>query len=526
VSVIGPVRRDQAAVGQIRWLEIAVGSITIAVGLLAVVGPLATLAAAIAAGVVFAMAWRADVATIVFAFLFYANVLVVAARFHGVPTPLASTVVLLLLLPMIRSIVIQRSPIVVTPTLGLMFVFLTSMLLSTAASPAPGISLPVIGAFCLEGILLYFLVSNVANDVSRVRSITLVLVIAGVSMAALSVFQELTHSYDNNFFGFAQVSDGGFAVGDGTDVVLRQRLAGPIGEKNRYAQVLLMVVPLAYFAGSVAKRRLHRIFWYASAGIIAAGVFLTFSRGAAVAAFAVLLLMVFHRVISISRLVIILLTASVLMAVVAPDFVLRIASLGTVADATDTSANVDGAIRGRTTEALAAINVFVDHPIVGVGPNRFFREFSQIEANKLGLRHLDTNRRSHNLYLELAADQGLVGLGAFGLIMVATLTQLASARRRWLDRDPERAAMAAGMMFALYSYFTTAFFLQLSYQRYLWAMVALANGLIWSLRETDTVSPLAKYTGAKYTGAKYTGSRTLRSDATTPSEIATSIPTD
>lgn len=509
MTEVGPIRRHPTSVGQIRWLEIAIGSVTIAVGLLVLVGPFATLAAALAVGAVFAIAWRADVATIVFAFLFYANVLVVAARFHGVPASLASTAVLLLLLPMIRSIVIQRSPIVVTPALGLMFVFLSSMMVSTAASPAPGLSLPVIGAFFLEGIVLYFLVSNVANDFSRVQSIILVLVIAGVSMAALSVFQELTHSYDNNFFGFAQVSEGGFDVGEGADVEVRERLAGPIGEKNRYAQVLLMVVPLAYFAGSVAKQRLHRMLWYVGAGVIAAGVFLTFSRGAAVAAFAVLLLMVFHRVISISRLVVIVLTGGILMAAVAPDFVLRIASLGTVTSATDNEADVDGAIRGRTTEALAAINVFVEHPVVGVGPNRFFLEFSQIEANKLGLRRLDTARRSHNLYLELAADQGLVGLGSFGLIMGVTLTQLASARRRWLDRDPDRAAMAAGMMFALYSYVITAFFLQLSYQRYLWVMVALANGLIWSLRPADAVSPLSRYNR----------SHTLRSAVTTPSGI-------
>ncbi len=131
------------------------------------------------------------------------------------------------------------------------------------------------------------------------------------------------------------------------------------------------------------------------------------------------------------------------MTAVAPDYVLRIASLGTVTGATDSEADVDGAIRGRTTEALAAINVFVDHPVVGVGPNRFFREFSQIEANKLGLKRLDTNRRAHNLYLELAADQGVLGLGAFGLIMGTTIVQLLAARRRWIDVDPDRAELAA-----------------------------------------------------------------------------------
>jgi O-antigen ligase len=474
-----------ASVVRMRGVELLVTAITVSVALLIVVGPLVTLVVAVVAGAILAIAWRADIATILFAFLFYANVLVVASRFHGVPTTIASTGTLLLLVPIVRSIVVDRSAVVVTPTLALMFVFLISMMVSTAASPSPGLSLPVIGSFLLEGIVLYVLVSNVANDVDRVHRIVQVLVIAGLCMAALSVYQELTRSYDNDFAGFAQVSEGGFDVGEGDDAVLRQRLAGPIGEQNRYAQVLLMVVPLAYFAGRASPNRKRRMLWNVAAMIIGAGVFLTFSRGAAVAAFAVLVLMVFHRVISMGRLLAIVLVGGLVMMATAPDFALRIASLGTVTDATDSEADVDGAIRGRTTEALAAINVFVDHPVVGVGPDRFFREFSQIEANKLGLKRLDTNRRSHNLYLELAADQGVVGLASFGAIMGVTLAQLAAARRRWLDRDPQREALAAGLMFALYSYLITAFFLQLSYQRYLWAMVALANGVIWCLRPPD-----------------------------------------
>lgn len=467
----------------IRWAEMLALSVVATLTLIATVGPLPALVVVIGVATGVAMMWRADVATIVFAFLFYANVLVVASRFHGVPTVIASLAGLLLLLPLVRSIVIERAPIVITPALGFMLLFLVSMLVSTLASPLPGLSLPKVGAFVLEGLLLYILVSNVANDADRIRRIVLVLVIAAVCMASLSVFQELTQSYDNNYAGFAQVSEGGFDVGEGDDAVLRQRLSGPIGEQNRYAQVLLMVVPLAYFAGTAATDRTRKILFNLAAAVITAGVFLTFSRGAAVATFVVLLMMVFHRVISIGRLAAIMVAGALLMSVVAPDYVLRIASLGTVADATNTEADVDGAIRGRTTEALAAINVFVEHPVVGVGPDRFFLEFSQIEANKLGLRHLDSNRRSHNLYLELAADQGVLGLTAFGMIMTVTVVQLAAARRRWADRDRDRAALAGGFMFAMYSYLITAFFLQLSYQRYLWAMVALANGVIWCLRE-------------------------------------------
>ncbi len=67
------------------------------------------------------------------------------------------------------------------------------------------------------------------------------------------------------------------------------------------------------------------------------------------------------------------------------------------------------------------------------------------------------------------------------------------------DRPPplarsrsEPGGAGGGLMFALYSYLITAFFLQLSYQRYLWAMVALANGVIWCLRDPEGGSPMPR----------------------------------
>ena len=482
----GPIR---AVSGRVFVQALAVGLLTLA--LIAVGGPLMALAALVVVGAGLAVAWRADIATVLFAFLFYANVLVVASRFHGVPSALASTAVLILLFPLVRSIVIERQRVVITATTGLMFVFLIAMMLSAITSTATRATLGPIGNYALEGIVLYLIISNVANTPERVASIIRVLVFAAFAMALLSVFQELSGTHDNNYLGFAQVSDGGFEFEENSEE-LRTRLAGPIGEQNRYAQVLLMVVPLAYFMGRPLEKSRARFLWSMAALVISAGVLLTFSRGAAVAAFVLLVGMMLHRYISVGRVIAILAVMGAVMVTIAPEYTLRLTSLAGVTSATEVDSDADGAIKGRTTEALAAWNVFTAHPITGVGPDRFFREFSRIEANKLGLKHLDTNRRSHNLYLEIAADLGLVGLLSFIAIMATTLLQLMAAQHRWRDRDPAKAALAAGLMFALYSYVITAVFLQLSYQRYLWAMVALANGAIWSLREQPvTITPIS-----------------------------------
>jgi hypothetical protein len=46
--------------------------------------------------------------------------------------------------------------------------------------------------------------------------------------------------------------------------------------------------------------------------------------------------------------------------------------------------------------------------------------------------------------------------------------------------------LASSFIFALVAYLTTAAFLHLSYQRYFWVLLGLANAVVWSLgREAE-----------------------------------------
>ena len=58
----------------------------------------------------------------------------------------------------------------------------------------------------------------------------------------------VTQTFDNNYGGFAQVqSDFATGVEDLQGEIEQPRLAGSIGEKNRYGQIMLMLVPLGLF---------------------------------------------------------------------------------------------------------------------------------------------------------------------------------------------------------------------------------------------------------------------------------------
>jgi putative inorganic carbon (HCO3(-)) transporter len=425
-------------------------------------------------------------ALVVFAAGFYLNLPVLAAHDLHVTSAVSSAFALLLLIPFANQVIVRRQPLVITPALPLMVGYLVVLVLSAslAARGRPATVGPIV-TFLTEGLLLYVLIANVVRTPAQLRAVLWAVIGAGALMGALSLWQELTHAYHHTLGGLAQVDATGFNTGsDLTGKEIHPRLAGPIGEKNRYAEVLLVLVPLAVSRAQVERRRGLRLLAAGCAVLIACGVLLTFSRGAAVAAAVLLVAMAALRMISARQLLAVTAGLVALVLIVAPDYVRRIQSLDTANSALSDTSSADGAIKGRATENLAALHVFRDHPALGVGPGQFFHSYSATYANALDLRFLKQNRRAHNLYLEIAADTGVAGLALFLAIVGVTMVQLRRLGAVWRDRRPELAALANSLLAALVAYLAMGAFLQLAYQRYFWFLLALASSAAWMLAPT------------------------------------------
>ena len=165
---------------------------------------------------------------------------------------------------------------------------------------------------------------------------------------------------------------------------------------------------------------------------------------------------------------------------IAPNVFQRIGSLAGVGSlATGRGPAPDGVISNRLVENLLAAHVFLDHPALGVGPGQFVSYTLQY-TNRLSLVRIH-RRRAHNMYLEIAAETGVLGLLVFLSILVAALEPLWRASRR-LGRHPDLASLAAALFLSLFANLTSSVFLSLSYQRYFWLLVALCTAtsrVVW-----------------------------------------------
>lgn len=423
------------------------------------------------------LAWPAA-STLLVAFALYSNAPVIAVEFHGVPFIVGASLPLLLAIPLTKYILIDRQPIVIEPVLPLVVLLLVVQLISSLFADDLERSFGEVIAMLLEGLLLFFLMTNVIRSMKTLRQVVWVLLICGSMLGGLSLVQRVTKTYGNDYAGFAQIEEhAAFTSESGRT----QRQGGPIGHKNRYAQIMLMVLPLGLACAWGERSKWLRMAAWGAVGLTMVGVAVTFSRGAGIAFFLMIGVMVSLRLISVAQCGSVLL-ATALLVLAVPQLTDRMMSLMPVANALEDGgagiAEADGSIRSRAAEVLAAGLMFAEHPLIGVGPGMYSTHFPEY-ARRVGtaipsVKVKEEPRRPHILYLGLAAELGISGLGLFLLIVGALMWNL---RNVWLQlraTEPLLAQLAMGLFLSVVAYLATGLFLHLAFIRYLWLILALA----------------------------------------------------
>ena len=411
---------------------------------------------------------RPSAGVVAVAIIIYSNAAVVAVNFHGAPAIVAAAVPMLLLIPALYNVI--RRSLVLTPTMPWLLALLLAHMVSALLSRDIRESTESIIGFGVEGIFLFILVVNSVRHHELLRMTIWALVLTGAAVGALSGFQQLTGTYYTSYLGFAQVGDGAVSTeAAGGEEVTQPRLAGPIGEKNYYAQYLLMLVPLGGYLVVSERRRLLRAAAALAIALALVGISLTFSRGAAVGLAVVILALGLLGYIRLRHLALVAMAIGLLL-VLAPGYVGRVAR---IAEVLTSDEEADAAVAGRVGENTAALLAFFDHPITGVGPGQFRLHYQQY-ARILGADQHTGTRRAHSLYLNTAAELGVVGATAMLGVLASTIRALWRSRRQWLATDPDRARLPTAFLLSLISFLATAAFLDLAYARYFWLMLGLA----------------------------------------------------
>ncbi len=343
-----------------------------------------------------------------------------------------------------REVVIPRSPLLIPLSLFVGWAAITMLW-----APDLSFGLPEVIKW-IEIILVMLL----AIDVAQRRGTRWIL--AGIF--ATTMVQAFIGIYEARIRGVGPL---GFQLSAGV-----YRAYGTFEQPNPFAGFVGTVLPIAititaYYAVRsvycVMKERGSRITLHASrfslyamvTALLAAGLYLSFSRGAwlgAAAAIGAVIVFAPKRLwigltLGIVALVGLLsLSSAGLLPSAISD---RLADAGTLFDIRDVRGvpinDANYALIERQAHWQAAINMLTDHPWTGVGFSNYQAVYEQYRLLNwpMPLGH------AHNIYLNVAAETGLIGLAFYLLLWIIILVQTLRAIRRAQGFD---RAVAVGLM--------------------------------------------------------------------------------
>lgn len=300
---------------------------------------------------------------------------------------------------------------------------------------------------------------------------------AGLFLAVITIGQALLGSTESTVFGFGWWTSE--TIG-GLGAV--SRAAGPFGsDPNAFAQYLTVAFAVSLgFALTMRGRR--RWPWMVAAGASVVAVLLTASRTGLLATGAVTMVALIMR--GLSRRSLVIVAAAAFVVAVGPFGVsTRLSTLSAVPNVAESPANADSGLVGRASEMIAAGKMFADNPMTGVGYgtyNSFYLDYSR----QIGLDDRFEERSAHSLPLEIAAEQGLIGLVPWASFLVLGF----GSTRRLIGR---RTDIAVPLGLAQVGFLASAVFLHDVHPRLLWSLMAMtvAATVIADRSRTTRVRP-------------------------------------
>lgn len=315
------------------------------------------------------------------------------------------------------------------PQNGLFVLFLVWMLFSTLYARDVDASFVDIYIY-FKYLIFYFLIINILSEWSDIKELFWVLVLTGIIMLGFGIYTFITST---NFIG--------------------TRLISFIEDPNSFAIKLTPLVAFCYTLFKIEETKILKLISIIAGLIIIFAIVLTFSRGGLLALLSVLGLIIIEEV-KYKKLV--LFIAGSLTLVLSIIFILKFTQTDSIA--------FDVSIIQRLRILKGGVQMFFDHPILGVGVGNFVNYCSGYSGIIIGLV-------AHNSFLHIAAEMGIIGLVIFTLLFTTTVSNLRSTAKHF--RNSKNVYYIKGIMFSLAGFTVHSMFLSEQYNISFFLIIAL-----------------------------------------------------
>jgi O-antigen ligase len=253
-------------------------------------------------------------------------------------------------------------------------------------------------------------------------------------------------------------------------------VGGTFSNSNDLAAILAVTVPFCLMFLFITRGILSKLFWVCSAAAMVYTINGTFSRSGLISLAVGIVVCLWNFGSKERRRGALILLALIVVSMLAlisssPSFRDRLSTIGgDVSNTTGVAASANSSSLERQQLLRRAIQVMLNHPLLGVGPGNFY----PYSGAQYGDWHV-----SHNTYTQCGAEAGIPALLFFVLMLITAVKHCKRIQRR-PGVTANVKAFAIALRSSLLAYAVAAFFADTAYQFFPYFLVTVA-GALWQL---------------------------------------------
>lgn len=362
------------------------------------------------------------------------------------PTMVCVGIILITAVSFVIKMITNKEKYVITPMSGLIVMFLGIIIFSAVTSFNFEKSIQTLAIYIIFAVP-YFLIINTIKTKNQWYNLIVTFILAGFFVALFGLYQ--------NFFMAATDTSW---IDEEMFEEIGVRVYSTFENPNVLGQFLVLATPLAFAAMWSVKKMSSKILFLVMTSVMGGCLVLTWSRAAwvgIVLAIGFFLLMKDRRWSSLCILALLILPF-----VLPENIISRITSIGNMKDSSTAY---------RVSIWVAALKMAKDYWLsgIGLGMGAFERVYQNYALNGAGFA-----LHSHNFYLELIVEFGVMGLLLFMLIIFSAFKQIVSIKDK--NSINKNIAIAIGGALIGYLFQGVAEFLWYNYRMILIFWICLA----------------------------------------------------